>query len=177
MKYRALAENEITLALFTGFERRQVVTKCRRKINGIWTVKEDPFIDQWSESEYLFLVKCLKNTVRTGGVVYGAFSGILLKGFASVEPELFGNKKEYMDLSAIHVSEDFRGRGIGKKLFGMAAAWASLHGAKKLYISSHSAVETQAFYHSLGCIEAGEYNMAHVEKEPFDCQLEYPLNS
>ena len=175
MKYKTLLEEEICPELFCDFERRQVVTKCRRKIDGVWTVKDDPFIDQWSETDYVFLVKCLKNTVRTGGVIYGAFSGRFLKSFVSVEPQLFGSKKEYMDLSSLHVSEDFRGRGIGTKLFGMAAGWARAHGAKKLYISSHSAVETQAFYHSLGCVEAVEYNIAHVEREPFDCQLEFLL--
>ena len=53
--------------------------------------------------------------------------------------------------------------------------WAREHGGKRLYISAHSAVETQAFYRGLGCIEAQEYSRKHVEKEPFDCQLEYPL--
>lgn len=76
MKYKTLLEEEICPELFCDFERRQVVTKCRRKIDGVWTVKDDPFIDQWSETDYVFLVKCLKNTVRTGGVIYGAFQDV-----------------------------------------------------------------------------------------------------
>jgi len=36
-------------------------------------------------------------------------------------------------------------------------------------------VETQAFYRAMGCREAEEPNLEHVEKEPFDCQLEYQL--
>lgn len=50
--------------------------------------------------------------------------------------------------------------------------WAQEHGAKKLYISAHSAVESQAFYETVGCVEAEECNQGHVEKEPYDCQLE-----
>ena len=46
---------------------------------------------------------------------------------------------------------------------------------KKLYLSAHSAVETQAFYAAMGCVEAREYNEAHVASEPFDCQMEYAL--
>ena len=42
----------------------------------------------------------------------------------------------------------------------------------KLYISAHSAVESQAFYKALGCVEAQVYNKEHVEKEPYDCQME-----
>ena len=43
---------------------------------------------------------------------------------------------------------------------------------RKLYISAHSAVETQSFYRAMGCVEAEAYCAEHVEREPFDCQLE-----
>lgn len=48
-------------------------------------------------------------------------------------------------------------------------------GGEKLYISSHSAVETQAFYRGMGCRDAEEIDAAHAAREPFDCQLEYIL--
>lgn len=66
-------------------------------------VKSDPFVDDWSEEDYQFLISCLKNTVRTGGFVCGAF------------------------------------------------------------------------YRAMGCVEAEVYNRQHVEKEPYDCQLECKL--
>ena len=88
---------------------------------------------------------------------------------------LFGTSKQYLDLTNIHVSEDQRNCGIGKKLFTAAKIWAKEHGAKKLYISAHSAVESQEFYKSMGCVEAKEYSQEHVEKEPYDCQLECVL--
>ena len=65
--------------------------------------------------------------------------------------------------------------GIGSVLFRAAAGWARSHGGRKLYISAHSAVESQAFYHKMGCVEAVQYNREHVEKESFDCQLECVL--
>ena len=68
-----------------------------------------------------------------------------------------------------------RKQGIGKVLFEAAKIWGKEHAAKKLYISAHSAVESQTFYQSMGCVEAMEYSEAHVEKEPWDCQLEYEL--
>lgn len=175
MKYKELKLEEIERNLFLHFERHQVVQKCWRKVNNKWTIQDAPFIDQWSEEDYSILVKCLKNTIQTGGVVFGAFLEGQLKGFASVEPVLFGKNQEYMDLSSIHVSEDMRGHGIGKQLFQLAAAWAKSNGAKKLYISAHSAVESQAFYHAMGCVEAMEYKKEHVEQEPYDRQLEYWL--
>lgn len=175
--YRELSEEEIERGLFSHFIRHQVVENCWRRVDGQWCIQKVPFVDDWGEAEYKFLVKCLKNTVATGGVVYGVFVEGWLKGFASVETGLFGEKKEYLDLSSIHVSEDMRGQGIGKALFGKVKEWAAAHGAAKLYISAHSAVESQAFYRAMGCVEAQEYNKEHVEKEPYDCQLECALTN
>lgn len=171
-EYRRLSEDEICQELFNGFIRRQEVTKCWRKINGEWIIKDDPFIDDWTEKDYKILVQCLENTAASGGFVYAAFYNGGLKGFVSAEAGLFGGKHRYLDLSSIHVSEDLRGKGIGKTLFLAAKEWAKENGAGKLYISAHSAVESQAFYKAMGCTEAELYNIEHVRKEPYDCQLE-----
>ncbi|MEZ3438388.1 MAG: GNAT family N-acetyltransferase [Oscillospiraceae bacterium] len=175
IEYRKLKSVEINRELFLGFIRRQVVTDCWRRIDGEWVIKSDPFVDDWSEEDFTFLVKCLRNTVTIGGVVYGAFDGSVLKGFASVEPQLFGGEQKYLDLTSMHVSQDMRGKGIGRELFTIACDWAREHGAKKLYISAHSAVESQAFYKAMGCVEAEVCNQEHVLAEPFDCQLERKL--
>ena len=169
---RELSGEEICRELFQDFVRRQIVTDCRRKRAGQWVIERDSFIDDWSEDDYLTLVRCLKNTAATGGCVFGAFQDGRLKGFASVEAELFGGEERYLDLSSIHVSQDIRGQGVGTLLFNAVKEWAGRHGGKKLYISAHSAVETQAFYQAMGCVEAAVYQQKHVEAEPFDCQLE-----
>lgn len=173
--YRQLGEGELGLELFANFVRHQKVNMCRRKIDGEWKTVADPFTDDWTQEEYRMLVGCLKNTVLTGGFVCGAFYKGVLKGFVSVEAALFGGEHRYLDLSSIHVSEDMRGKGIGRNLFERASAFAKQKGAGKLYISAHSAVETQAFYRSMGCVEAKWYHREHVEQEPFDCQLEYMI--
>lgn len=175
MEFRKLGYGEINRELFQDFTRHQEVTKCWRKEGQEWVIKEEPFVDDWSEEDYAVLVTCLKNTVNTGGVVFGAFKEGKLKGFTSVESMPLGVKGQYLDLSSIHVSRECRGLGAGKELFVLAADWARSHGADKLYISAHSAVESQAFYKAMGCVEAEEYNQEHVEREPYDCQLEYRL--
>ncbi len=174
--FRPLSEKELCRSLFAGFIRRQQVVKCWRREHDQWVIKDAPFIDDWSEEDYQFLLQCLKNTIQTGGFVYGAFSGKMpnatLKGFVSVESAFLGSTQQYLDLSCIHVSEDQRGKGIGAVLFREAKNWAKKKGGKKLYISAHSAVETQAFYQMMGCVDAEEYDPHHVEAEPFDRQLE-----
>ncbi len=175
LEYRHLCADEISRTLFSHFIRHQTVTKCLRQENGTWTAKDAPFIDDWSEEDYQKLIACLKNTVNTGGFVYGAFLDSKLKGIASVESDFFGSICKYLDLSCLHVSEDVRGKGIGTELFRRAKDWAKAHGADKLYISSHSAVETQAFYQRMGCVDTKEYNQMHVDQEPYDRQLECSL--
>lgn len=175
MEYRELKAEEINRELFSGFNRRQIVTDCVRRENGKWTIKSDPFIDDWSEEDLEFGIGCWRNTVSSGGFVYGAFADGVLKGFVSVEAGLFGGEHKYLDLSSLHISADMRRKGTGRVLFNAACDWARAHGARKLYISSHSAVETQRFYKAMGCTEAALYNKEHVEKEPFDIQLEYRL--
>lgn len=175
IEYRKLYEDEICRELFRDFIRHQTVVNCWRRENNEWVIKEEPFIDDWTEADYEILVRCLKNTITTGGFVYAAFFEGKLKGFTSVESTLFGGEQKYLDLSSIHVSEDMRKTGIGKTLFLKAKEWAREHGARKLYISAHSAVESQAFYKAMGCVEAEVYNEEHVEREPYDCQLECVL--
>lgn len=175
MDYRKVEINEIDRELFRNFRRRQAVTDCWRKEKGEWVIRNCPFIDEWSEEDYLVLVKCLRETVEAGGIMFGAFLDRELKGFAAVECTPMGSRGQYLDLPSLHVSEDMRGRGAGKELFRLAAAWAKEHGARSLYISGHSAVETQAFYKAMGCVEAEKYSREHVEMEPFDCQLEFIL--
>lgn len=174
-EYRNLQVEEVGRSLFDGFIRRQIVTKCFRKEQEKWVIKDDPFIDDWSEKDYRELILHLRNVILTGGFVKGAFYQEGLKGFVSVDVQPLGTHFEYLDLTNIHVSADIRGRGIGKQLFLDAACWAREKGAEKLYISAHSAVESQAFYTAMGCREAEYYHKAHVEAEPFDCQLEYLL--
>ncbi len=175
--YQILTESQIKRDLFTHFERRQVVKRCWRKENGKWRLKDIPFVDDWDEKDYQFLVKCLKNTVCKGGYVFAVFYEGVLVGFASVESRRFGSRQQYVQLSCIHVSNRHRGKGIGKKLFQCAIVAAQKLGAEKLYISAHSAEETQSFYHSMGCIEAKEYDKVLSEAEPCDCQMEYALPS
>ena len=175
MIYRTLNISELNRELFADFIRHQVVNDCWRRENDAWVIKPDPFTDDWSEEDYQELLTHLREICLSGGFIYAAFWHGKLKGFVSVAPGRFGNKKEYMDLTNIHVSEDMRRKGIGKTLFLAAAAWARDQGAEKLYISAHSAVESQAFYHSMGCIEATQYQQGHVDKEPIDCQLELSI--
>ena len=175
MEYKELEVVNIDKELFIHFKRHQVVTKCLRKIENQWYIKDVKFTEDWDAKNYSKLVTCLKRTITKGGVVFGVFIDGKLKGFSSVEVDFFGKNNEYLELSSIHVSEDMRSKGIGKELFQLSKTWAKQHGAYKLYISAHSSIESQSFYRAMGCVEALEYDERHDSVDPYDCQLECVL--
>lgn len=80
--YKVLSDNDVDLSLFAFFDRTQKVTKCWRKVNGEWLIKDVPFVDNWSEEEYLEVVQHLKNLIHSNGYVVGAFFNGQLKGLA-----------------------------------------------------------------------------------------------
>ncbi len=138
-------------------------------------MKDTPFLDDWTPEDYETLARCLKNTCGAGGFVCAAFCEGALKGFASVEAGLFGGGGRYLELSSLHVSQELRGQGVGKKLLHAAVQWARGQGAKRLYISAHPAVESQAFYRAMGCTPAQVCRPAHAGRGPAGRPLELLL--
>ena len=45
MQYRSICRQELDRALFAGFVRRQEVTRCWRKADGAWVIRDVPFVD------------------------------------------------------------------------------------------------------------------------------------
>lgn len=170
--FRTLRQDELNMDLFAGFNRYQDVKRCWRKEEGRWILKDIAFVEEWGEENYRQLTEQLRRTHGAGGYVFGAFEHGRLVGFASVESERFGTKRQYVQLGEIYTSYEYRGFGIGKKLFELSKEAGKKLGASKLYISAHSSEESQKFYQKMGCVEAREYNRKLVEKEPCDCQLE-----
>ena len=75
----------------------------------------------------------------------------------------------------IHVSNSYRHKGIGKKLFDFCVEKARDIGISKIYISANTAEESQRFYLGIGCKDAMEINKKLAEDEPYDRQMEYEL--
>jgi N-acetylglutamate synthase-like GNAT family acetyltransferase len=87
----------------------------------------------------------------------------------------FGTKKQYIQLENLHVSFNYRHRGIGKKLFELCIEKTKKIGIGKIYISANTSEETQKFYLSIGCKDAMEINRKLAEEEPYDRQMEYEI--
>lgn len=175
MEIRMLSAGEISRALFGDFIRRQRVDECRCLENGAWVIRSVPSVEDWKEADYTTLIRRLKNTCATGGVVLGAFIGDGLKGFAAVEGIPCGTDDEYLELSHLYVSADCRGQGLGAMLFRRAANWAAGQGAKKLYFSAHPSVETQAFCHAMNLHDTADPALTKAAEH--DVPMEFELEN
>lgn len=158
-----------------NFKRRQVVTSCWRKEGEKYVLKPICYTEDWSINQCRKLSKRILDNLALGAAAIGAFCNNEIVGFAFIEANRFGTEKQYINLSELNVSEPFRRQGIGRNLFKLACDAARELGARKLYISAHSAKESISAYISYGCTHAKEINKELAEKEPCDLQLEYSL--
>ncbi|ABX42409.1 GNAT family N-acetyltransferase [Lachnoclostridium phytofermentans] len=133
-----------------------------------WLEKELPNGLPWHKEHFV-------NSLDGGGKAIGCFNHGTMVGYATLNADLFGEKKDYLLLDQIFISKNDRNHGIGKELFHRLGECALKLGAKKLYICSASAEETVAFYRNLGCIDATEINEELYAIDPKDIQLEYIL--
>lgn len=168
-------DDELPDDLLDDFQRRQPVTHCWRKRDGQWVLLPIAFTDDWTPQQLRDNAADLRRTLRDGGTVLLALHARRVIGFGALGARPIGSRDQYLQLTDLHVSLAWRGLGLGARLFGRLCEEATRRGAAKLYISSQSSQETQAFYLAMGCREATEYQPALVAAEPCDCQLERDL--
>ena len=173
---KKLNPQDCTPEMLLHFNRYQEVKRCWRKIDSEWVLIDNPFIQEWDNERKSDVAKGLRHCINQGGVALGAFDNDKLIGFASMPNQSFGTNNEYIQLEMLHVSYEYRGKGIGKDLFREICDEAKFFGAKKFYISAHSSEESTGFYRSVGCVDAVEVNQRLFEEEPVDCHLEYSLH-
>lgn len=174
--YLFLMENNFNEDSLDDFMRHQEVKECWRKnCDNEYSLVPNEYVEDWDLNKRKEVARGILNRIAGKGFAYGAFSEGKVVGYILVSNEFFESSHQYIELLMYHVSEPYRGRGIGKELFKLACVTAKEIGAKKLYISAHSSKESQAAYRKLGCIEAVEINQAIAENEPFDVQMEFAL--
>lgn len=176
VRVERLSKVNFCLDSLDGFIRYQEVRRCWRQAAEGWRLEPIAFTENWDSARLREEAAELMRMNDDERPVFIALAGERVIGFASLG-ERFGSGRQYIDLCSLHVSEPWRGRGVGRKLFEASCAAARALGAQKLYISAHSSEESQAAYRALGCTWAQEIDPAHVDAEPFDVQMEYVLVS
>lgn len=153
------------------------VTKCWRKVNDRYILADVRYIEDWNLTQRREMAQKVLSAIHGGDIALAAVLDNTVIGFAIVKKNFFGSERQYVDLAEFYVTLPFRRYGIGKMLFKKVCCEAKNIGAKKLYISAHSAEESISAYKKYGCVFAQEIDKAHVEKEPCDLQLEYDLTA
>jgi ribosomal protein S18 acetylase RimI-like enzyme len=173
--YRSLDLSDLHNNVLVTFNRYQKTTTLLAENNNTLIEKEDYFIDDWDKKKKSIVINDLRKCMANGGLVIAAYFNQQLVGFANIEGKRFGRNLAYVEMPYIHISNEHRGKGIGKRLFALTCEGAKQLGAKKLYIGAHPSIETQKFYKTVGCTLAKEINKEVYNREPLDIQLEYKL--
>lgn len=171
--YREIHLNELDDNILKHFNRYQNVLKDWCYENGEYVLKSSPHIENWDESAKKRKIKIFYTILQHGGKLFGAFDNNKLIGFSGVDGILVGSRKQYIELSELHVSYEYRGKKIGKELFKRCVESASAYNCKKLYIVASSSEESQKAYYKLGCKYAEELIPELYENSPTDVHMEY----
>ena len=175
MIIKDLKINDLNENILDSFNRYQEIKKawCFDEEN-LKIYKTDEKYD-WDDLMKVQIIKSLKDIIRGNGFVIGIFDDNKLIGFVSVAGEVFGLENQYRELKYIHVSNEYRGQGLGKELFELMVIKLKDSGIQKIYMSANPSEESQMFYKRRGCTRAVEIKKSCVEEEPYDCQIEYVL--
>ena len=171
--YKILTIDDVNNNLLENFNRYQEIKKSWCNQNGTWILVNDNYIIDMDNETKEKEVKYLSRIIREGGYVLGAFDYKKLIGFLVLLTERFGTKDQYIELKLLHISSEYRGMGIGKKLFMLCVERVKEIGINKIYISANSSEETINFYINMGCVDAIEINKKIIEERPKDRQMEY----
>ena len=177
LEVKKLSKDDLHQGLLKHFNRYQEVKRVLRNEGDTWVLRDISFTEEWDDKLKQEIIDVdFTNCLGSGGFVWGVFNEEnYLVSFSCLLSDFFGSEKQYLQLTQLHVSSDYRRMGIGGELFLVAAQKAKELGAKKLYISAHSSEESQRFYERLGCVDAIEINKELAEREPYDRQMEFLL--
>jgi len=174
MKIRELTRSEIPY--IWQIDRSEIIDNIYYLRDGKLVLEPEHYdMHGWPPGEPEHYTPFLIDCFDRGGHFWGAFSGELLIGTVILENRFIGSAKDTLQMKFLHVSNHFRGQGLGKKLFLLAADKAIELEAKKMYISSTPSENTVNFYMHLGCVLATEIDQELFELEPEDIHLEFLL--
>lgn len=175
VKLIGLNDGNFNIKSLDNFILNQRVTRCWRKVNTEYRLLPVSYTEKWNLRERREKAEQILRAIKRGSTAIAAINDNGVIGFALLNNDLFGSNNQYADLAEFYVSEPFRRRGIGKVLFERICREAKKFGAEKIYISAHSAEESISAYKKYGCVFASEPDAVHIEKEPYDLQLEFEL--
>jgi len=171
---RLLTREEIPLVW--TIDRSEVIERVYRLEDGHLVLRPDYFdVRDWPPGEPEALTPLLYECLDRGGVFYAVFDLARLVGVVVVDAKFLGPNRDLLQLKFLHVSRDYRGKGLGARLFGKARQIARERGARGLYVSATPSQNTIDFYRRLGCTVTPVPDPELFALEPEDIHLECPV--
>ena len=172
MQFRTLDRDEIEL-IWT-IDRRELIENIYRLEAGELRLEPHNFDVPGWPADSLAMTPLLYESHDRGGEFYSAFDGGALVGAAVLDTLWRGPRGNLLQLLLMHVSRDYRGQGVGTRLFEQARDAARARGARGLYISATPTENTIHFYQSRGSVLIDTPDPELYEREPEDIHLECP---
>lgn len=165
IKIELLSENNFNENSLDNYVRTQNVKKVYRKQGEEYVLVDMPYVEDWSLEKKRSVAKDISSKEY---ISYVALDDGKVVGFIGLKNQLVG---DYMILDMMHTSAEYRGKGLGGKLFELGKDAARKAGAKALYISACSSEETIAFYKAMGAVVTKDTIKEIEEDEPCDLQM------
>ncbi len=171
MEYRELGRGEISL-IWT-IDRREVVERVYRLEGGELRLgSEYHDVRGWPADDVLKTTPVLYEVFDRGGGFFAAFDDEQLVGLSVLDTVWRGARGDLLQLEFMHVSRDYRGRGLGALLFEQARSAARDRDARGLYISATPSENTIHFYQRRGSVVMATPDAELFALEPEDIHLE-----
>ncbi len=171
MHIRLLERDEVE-TVWT-IDRREIIENIYYLENGELVLKDEYYDMQgWMPGGPELYTPILLDCFDRGGTFYGAFENGQLIGVSVLDHKFIGEDKDQLQLKFLHVSHDYRGKGLGRILFEKAADKARALNANKLYVSATPSENTIHFYMRMGCTVTQDVDPELFELEPEDIHLE-----
>lgn len=176
MFFRELERHE--LERVWTIDRREVIESVYYLEDGKLVLRPEYYNMQgWPPGAQELTDPILEDCFDRGGMFLGAFEEGALVGLAVLDNAFIGKDGDQLQLVFMHVSQDYRRRGLGRLLFEQAVDRARDLNARRLYVSATPSENTVNFYLRLGCVVADEVDAALFALEPDDIHMEYRIPS
>ncbi|MGE8414074.1 MAG: GNAT family N-acetyltransferase [Pseudomonas sp.] len=148
---RPLAEDDI--ALLKTIDRTELIEEFYRlQDGGLVCYREHEAVTGWPAGEAEHDEVILQQCYQRGGWLQGIFDDARLVAAAVVDClPIASAGLDLRQLKFLHVSQGWRGLGLGRQLFALAREQARAMGAQGLYVSATPSRHTVDFYQGLGC--------------------------
>lgn len=127
-----------------------------------WSTEDD------GEYSVSYHVAFCERHLAAGGTALGAFDGERLVGIGVVAPHV---RPTIAQLALLHVSDGYRGQGIGRRLCALMDDIARAAGNTAMVVSATPSVNTVQFYIGRGFAPTAEPLPELYELEPEDVHL------